>query len=672
MYQSASIFQRKKVIFSISKGKNIITQFNLNTTILYLKIYVRDRLNLSSDFDLFYNSKPIKINSLPLYKFFKDLNQKSIKFTIKKGKNQENKENKQNIKLYEKEYLTKKETNNKLMNNIQTYKNNINRAIANENKNIQKYKSLENLLLQQNEEINKLKNEIYEANNRYIRLKQKRIKYIESNNSFSIISNLPKIPKCLSVESFNTMYLNNSKNINTFYNTNNTNTNLNIAKDRNSFDLIKDLSSINDTNNNIFINENSVNTESNLNIVRPNNNNYYFDTNEIIKENDKISRNLKSNRKNIIYLSDNNSENGDNNNDKNEVKYQFKVKEYNVKDLRQIFEAKNKKEENNEVIISLTKQEIKEEDKIDFNEILRLFKLSNAIDENVKPLINNISDKNRINQCFISIFKYLNNTDLYSFSLINKSSGVCSLYFLLNYYKQKITYLNTKYSSLKTRYEELFSKFFQTEIKSNLLLSHTSKSGLRILNSAHYVNVFNNPAEFFTKNKMCVFVYRMLYQLTTNKIKNEDDNLFISSVIEEIKTKTAKKKSIRDYIYNLLDKNLDFNFDNIIQCKEIMKKYDIENFENNKLGDMDRPSTIISYVVKDILEFIGLIKEDEKKTKGFGVFVKKDKNNEENDESFNGLKNKIFIVCELIKEEINKCENNYKKAEEIIGKYYQL
>ena len=662
MYKNTSIFQRKKVIFIIGKGKNITTQFNLNTTILYLKIYIRDRLNISSKFDLLYNSHPIKINSLPLYKFFKDLNQKSIKFTIKLIKDSDNKEN---IKLYEKEYLSRKETNNKLMNNIKTYKNNITKANEKENKNMQKYKSLENLLIRQNEEINKLKQDINEANNRYIKLKQSKIKYMKSNSSFSIISSNIKIPKCLSVESFNTMYLNNSKNTNTFYNTYNTNTNENNAKERNSFDLIKDLSSIGDTNNNIYINENSmINIESQPNTLRLNKDNNYYDTNEIFKDADTISRNAKN--KDLIQ---NNSEKINNNN--NEVKYQFKLKEHNVNDLRKIFENKNEKNKNNEIEILKAPKEVKEEDTIDFDEIMKRFKLNNDIDESLKQLINNISDKSKINQFFIIIFKYLDKNDLYSFSLTNKPTGVCSLYFLLNYYKNKITYLKSNYSSLKSRYEELFSLFFQAELKTNILLSHNSKSGLRILNSPHYINVFNNPIEIFTKNKMCIFIYRMLYHFTINKIQNDDDNLFISSVIQEIKTKTVKKKSIRDYIYNLLETNLDFTFDNIKNCKKIMKQYGIDNFEGNKLGDMDRPSTIISYVVKDIMEFTGLIKSDDKKKKGFGVFVKKDKNKEENDESFNGLKSKILIVCELIEEEIFKCENKCKKIEEIISKYYQ-
>ena len=298
------------------------------------------------------------------------------------------------------------------------------------------------------------------------------------------------------------------------------------------------------------------------------------------------------------------------------------------------------------------------------------FKPNNDINENIKQEINNIKDKNKINKCFISIFKYLNNNDIYSFSLINKVTGICSLYFILNYIKNKIINLNINYSSLKSRYEELFSEFLKEESKSTIILSHNTKSGLRILNSPHYLNIFNNPIEYFTNNKMCLFIYRILFQIRINKIQIEDDNIFISSVIEEIKTKTATKKSIRDYIYNILDKNLDLNFDNIINCKKIMKKYEIDNFEKNNMGDMDRLNTIIANVVKDIMEFTGLILNNNKKGKGFGVFIKKDKN-KENDSSFNGLKHKILIVCESIEEEINKYDNKYKKIEGIISKYYQ-
>ena len=678
MYQNTSIFQRKKVIFNLGNGKSIINEFNLNTTILFIKIYIRDRLNISN-FDLLYNSNPIKSNSIPLYRFFTNINKKSIKFTIKQRKSIENKIN---IKLYEKEYTKIKNTNIKLMNNIKTYKNNISQVTIKENTNIQRYKSLENLLLRQNEEINRLKKEINDANNRYIKLKQKKpnLKYIESNNNFSIISSKYKIPKCLSMESFNTMYLNNSKNNNTYYITqNNTNVNISNPKERSSFELIRDLSSIdnnskinynyNETNNNLITNYNEtsiLNMESNPNTYRLTRENYNECSN-LFKDYNKISRNENAKKKESIYgLNDNNLDNKNH----SVIKYRYQLKEYNINEIRQKYANKNKNEnEDNNINVSQNIQEKKEEDKIDFTEIVDCFKQINDINDKIKQRMNNISDRHRINRNFIQIFKYLNCEDIYSFSIVNKSSGVCSYYYLLNIFLNKIDYYNTKYSSLKTRYEELLSSFTKVEVKSNLILSNNSKSGLRILNSPHYINTFNNPIEYFTKNKNGLFIYKILFQFSTNKIPIEDDNLFISKMLEEIKAKTAIKKSIRDFIYNLIDKNLDFSFDNINKCKELMKQYNIENMEINNMGEMDRPTTIIGYVVKDIMEFNGLIKAEDKKAKGFGVFVKKDKKDED-DSKNNGLKNKILSVCELIEKEILKCENSCKKIEEIISKYY--
>ena len=678
MYQNASIFQRKKVIFNYGNGKCITNEFNLNTTILYIKIYIRDRLNISN-FDLLYNSHLIKSNSIPLYKYFNDLNKKSIKLTIRQ---RENIDNRININLYEKEYAKMKTTNIKLMNNIKTYKNNINQVTQKENKNIKRYKSLENLLIQQNEEINRLKKEINDANNRYIKLKQNKLKldYIESNNNFSIIPSNLKLPKCLSMESFNAMYLNNSKSNNTYYrtqnNTNNNINNINIQKDRGSFELMKDLSSIdnnskinynyNDTNNNIInINENSIlNIESNSNTNRLIKENYN-ECSSIFKDNFKFSRNENAKKKESIYASK------DNINNKNEIiKYRYQLKEYNINDIKQKYESKDKKEKEDINKHQNIIKEVKADNEFDFFEIINSFKPDNNINNKIKQeMDNNISDKYKINKCFIQVFKYLTNKDIYSFSLINKSSGICSLYFLLNNFLNKIDYLNSKKSSLKIRYAELISSLIKEEIISNKILSNNSKSGLRILNSPHYINTFNNPIEYFTKNKNCLFIYKMLFQFSTNKIPIDNDNIFISSMLEEIKNKTETKKSIRDFIYNLIDKNIDFSFDNIIKCKQIMNQYGINNMEISNMGEFDRPTTIIGYVVRDIMEFIGLIKSEEKISKGFGVFVKKDKKDEEIKN--NNLKNKILSVSESIEKEICKYDNYCKKIEKNVNKNYQ-
>ena len=679
MYQNASIFQRKKVIFNYGNGKCITNEFNLNTTILYIKIYIRDRLNISN-FDLLYNSHLIKSNSIPLYKYFNDLNKKSIKLTIRQ---RENIDNRININLYEKEYAKMKTTNIKLMNNIKTYKNNINQVTQKENKNIKRYKSLENLLIQQNEEINRLKKEINDANNRYIKLKQNKLKldYIESNNNFSIIPSNLKLPKCLSMESFNAMYLNNSKSNNTYYrtqnNTNNNINNINIQKDRGSFELMKDLSSIdnnskinynyNDTNNNIInINENSIlNIESNSNTNRLIKENYN-ECSSIFKDNYKFSRNENAKKKESIYASNDN-----NINNKNEIiKYRYQLKEYNINDIKQKYESKDKKEKEDINKHQNIIKEVKADNEFDFLEIINSFKPDNNINNKIKQeMDNNISDKYKINKCFIQVFKYLTNKDIYSFSLINKSSGICSLYFSLNNFLNKIDYLNSKKSSLKIRYAELISSLIKEEIISNKILSNNSKSGLRILNSPHYINTFNNPIEYFTKNKNCLFIYKMLFQFSTNKIPIDNDNIFISSMLEEIKNKTETKKSIRDFIYNLIDKNIDFSFDNIIKCKQIMNLYGINNMEISNMGELDRPTTIIGYVVRDIMEFIGLIKSEEKISKGFGVFVKKDKKDEEIKN--NNLKNKILSVSESIEKEICKYDNYCKKIEKNINKNYQ-
>jgi len=678
MYQNASIFQRKKVIFNYGNGKCITNEFNLNTTILYIKIYIRDRLNISN-FDLLYNSHLIKSNSIPLYKYFNDLNKKSIKLTIRQ---RENIDNRININLYEKEYAKMKTTNIKLMNNIKTYKNNINQVTQKENKNIKRYKSLENLLIQQNEEINRLKKEINDANNRYIKLKQNKLKldYIESNNNFSIIPSNLKLPKCLSMESFNAMYLNNSKSNNTYYrtqnNTNNNINNINIQKDRGSFELMKDLSSIdnnskinynyNDTNNNIInINENSIlNIESNSNTNRLIKENYN-ECSSIFKDNYKFSRNENAKKKESIYASK------DNINNKNEIiKYRYQLKEYNINDIKQKYESKDKKEKEDINKHQNIIKEVKADNEFDFLEIINSFKPDNNINNKIKQeMDNNISDKYKINKCFIQVFKYLTNKDIYSFSLINKSSGICSLYFSLNNFLNKIDYLNSKKSSLKIRYAELISSLIKEEIISNKILSNNSKSGLRILNSPHYINTFNNPIEYFTKNKNCLFIYKMLFQFSTNKIPIDNDNIFISSMLEEIKNKTETKKSIRDFIYNLIDKSIDFSFDNIIKCKQIMNQYGINNMEISNMGELDRPTTIIGYVVRDIMEFIGLIKSEEKISKGFGVFVKKDKKDEEIKN--NNLKNKILSVSESIEKEICKYDNYCKKIEKNINKNYQ-
>ena len=171
----------------------------------------------------------------------------------------------------------------------------------------------------------------------------------------------------------------------------------------------------------------------------------------------------------------------------------------------------------------------------------------------------------------------------------------------------------------------------------------------------------------------------MLFQFIKlyDKNKKISDDEFISFMTNEIKEKTKIKKSLKEYIYNLLDNEMDFTFENVLKAKNIMKYYKIENIEGNQLAKIDRASTIIGYVVRDLMGFTGL----GNRTTGSGrkssssISEKKNINNNnkiEDDISFNSFKNKIINVCEMIDNEKNKCENVIKKIKEIITKYYNI
>ena len=163
----------------------------------------------------------------------------------------------------------------------------------------------------------------------------------------------------------------------------------------------------------------------------------------------------------------------------------------------------------------------------------------------------------------------------------------------------------------------------------------------------------------------------MLFQFIKlyDESKNISDDDFVALMENEIKEKTNDKKSLREYIYALLDKEMDFTFENVMKAKNIMKNYNMENIEGNQISKIDRASGIIGHVIKDIMGFTGLvIKTTTNTRKGSNLSNKK----EEEDISFSSLKNKIINSCEQINSEKTKCENIIKKIKEIIIKYYNF
>ena len=524
MLINKSMFQRKTVIFQIGKGNRIITEFNENTTLNYLKIYVRDRTNIKK-FDLYLQGKPVKNYAIPLYKFFRNRSDKIIKFYIKVNNDNTNDKLKSNnkdtlnlhtyrnkyknnekFKLYEQEISFVKERNDQLLNNINKYKANITESIKNENRNKEKYNSIESLLAKQKEKIDLLKKQINIASTKYNklhnqsmekenRINQNKLKYTESSDNFEIISKHPKPKKSLSVESFYAMYPRQKRNY-AIKSINLTSENIKKERGRGSADSTNILSSSMDNNllkistSNMNNNKDNIN-ENDLDVININQ-----------LQNSRNEKKIffkKDNNKNIIKDIDHSPYHS---NDKSQNEYKYQIKEYNTNEL--------KGNNSNKSLINTSKisqdsmdiLEQKEEESISFNTIMNNFNKND-----IKQLLSKeeLLNKDSLNlpasyDIYNSVFKFLNESEILSFSIINKPNGVSVLYHWMNFLQNKIKYLEDNYTSLITKYNSLNEKLNSVESKSNSILSYFSKSGLRVLNSPHYLDIYNNTAEYFTKD----------------------------------------------------------------------------------------------------------------------------------------------------------------------------
>ena len=104
-----------------------------------------------------------------------------------------------------------------------------------------------------------------------------------------------------------------------------------------------------------------------------------------------------------------------------------------------------------------------------------------------------------------------------------------------------------------------------------------------------------------------------------------------------------------------------------------MNFYKIENIEGNRLSKIDRASTIIGYVIRDLMGFTGLSNKAAGGGRKSSSGLAQNKNSNikvDKDISYNNLKNRIINVCEKFGDENNKCQNMILKIKELIVKYY--
>ena len=718
--------------------KKIITEFNENMPIKIIKIYLRDRTHYQ-DIDLFFNGHLIKNDNIPLYYFFRIKSEKNIHFTAKRARNKgknivkynsNKKDYLNNIKLYEEEIVTVKEKNKHLLNKVNQFKDHIKQNSENDCKNLEKYNSFENIVRKQKSEINLLKKQIKEANEKYSNLKTKSLekfrnqhKLTESNNNFAILSKNKKLKKLYTVQSFYTKYLNsninkidenkiiNLENIEIIKN-NRTKSNENEKK----FDLsIIDINDKNKNKKNKLIANNFSQSESifsgntSSNIENTTNDNPRKDSSTLSNKNQN-EKSISSN----IYINKNKT------NNLNKLKNSStKINNSIEKDkLDKINECDNKKEEKlniskdkkmsqnieviygepNKKILSKSKNSLKgkkiiehssrvftakynyrfwkekmeinleKEDDIDFDLLLFLF--NRKYKDNQTKQDNGIKAKLKNYDSYKSIFNYLDYSDIFSFSLTNKSTGFFGLYYLVNYFQNLIIYLNLYYTKLVSKYNEIAERIKKYESKTEIILSYLSKSGLRVLNGSHNLNIFNNQPEYFTKDNFIIFIFKILFLFKKKYQVNDNisDKNFIKLCLNDIKDSTKENKSLKDYIYTMLDKELDFSFENIIQAKSIMNEYNIKTIESNNLSKMERQIAIFGNIAKDLMGFSGLVIKPLT-----GVKVGKGYNrNTGEDVICSNLKNKIIETCKIIKNENGKYEIVVKKIKEILKQYYYI
>ena len=610
LWQNKSITPRKTVIFIINNYKKIKTEFHENTLIYFLKIYLRD--NNFHSINLFHHEKLIKNNYLPLYKFFKDKNEKIIEFHVipKDAKYPTN----SNIK---------KENEN--LNNTSQINNNTNPSTDNIKNNKSK-----------------------PANKKSKSVDTKKIKL--KNNSTSVQSN-PKIIK----ENNNTNQTERLKNINHKINGTDIQKNIEI-KNKELEDLCKQ------HEEEISTLKKEI-TEAKLKISDLENNNTILTKNLSIKN---LPLNISNSNLEII------SKNTNQNNSYRKLEVRSSsVISFNI--LRTFLEKKPSNEPKN-----LTPCPTKDSY---FTNLVPLIKSNNSMEnisispyqsnnntkrekkENkiVTELIpkENLLEKNGLHFPLNYIkysfsFNYLSKDELLFFSTINKKEGVCFCYYLLNILNDKINNIIDQQNNLSSKYNTLLDT--NNNLRSSILLSHISKSGLRMLGNPKFLDVYeNSDLDYFINEKIVLFIYRILFQLYNKFGDNMTiaPRVFMTMVIDEIKNGSTNFENYGKYLYDLIDYKVNFEIENIIKVKEMMEKFEIKGIEGTVLSKIDKTTAYVGYIVKDMMNFCGLFKNTRSKDQV--------KDNE-----------KIEIINEYgnIRAMKEKYMNVFNKMIEIVSKYY--
>ena len=258
-------------------------------------------------------------------------------------------------------------------------------------------------------------------------------------------------------------------------------------------------------------------------------------------------------------------------------------------------ELKNIEKINNEIRNEeLKKNEIKNNEKNDNNN-----KIENLLIENnnkiLEVICNFLDFKDQLNFFFISK-KFLPNF----FNLIE------------NYYKNfkklnniTIYTINDKIENIKLKYSENLEK------EMNFKINEGSEKAIQLLNEDYYKKSFKNKKSIENENKIeIILVYKIFFQFLKNDIVNiKNNNNFWNETCDYINNNSNGR--IGDFIIEK-GKEFDFSAENLYKIKQLLNGNE-EKMKNKYYSERDGGTGLFVFLIKDALEFSGLI-ENEKKS----------------------------------------------------------
>ena len=153
------------------------------------------------------------------------------------------------------------------------------------------------------------------------------------------------------------------------------------------------------------------------------------------------------------------------------------------------------------------------------------------------------------------------------------------------------------------------------------------------LKRKQYIEAFKSIEP--TVNEKVLEIYKLFYIILNNEkminLYEISIEKFWKKMTDEFVRRSFDGENLSNYIYKLLLDNLNFNIKHILKVKYIWKKY-YENKYNIKDISEDSPTTgIFLLIIKEYLEFCGIIESD---------------------------KNDAFYSCAILKNDILNIEKN--------------